>query len=287
MSSSIIEYPIDHGKDLIPLFGDEINLATILQSILTEKIGIIYSNDVENPTVALVCYDVLNFVAGDSNKIEAKELLPFIPFHKIIITSDDSWVQLLRNEWGNRFIEVKAPRKKFSSNSLDLSYIRTLKGSLPEEYRIAPISHENMLYFDKMMKDYIFSLFSTSEEFLRTGFGYCIMHDQKIICAAATSHPPVENAFEIQIVTRKEYRCQGLATIAAAYLIEYSLENRYDPRWDADNETSAKLAEKLGYSNPVPYKIYFRARLPVVILRKLKINHIIRIVLKIIGKSPE
>ena len=144
-----------------------------------------------------------------------------------------------------------------------------------------------MLYFDKMMKEYIFSLFGTSEEFLRKGFGYCIMHDQKIICAAATSHPPVENAFEIQIVTRKEYRRQGLATIAAAYLIEYSLENRYDPRWDADNETSAKLAEKLGYSNPVPYKIYFRARLPVVILRKLKINHIIRIDIKIFGKSPE
>jgi RimJ/RimL family protein N-acetyltransferase len=143
------------------------------------------------------------------------------------------------------------------------------------------------MYFDKMMQDYIFTLFGTSEEFLKKGFGFCIMHDQKVVCAAATAHPPVDHTFEIQIVTRKEYRRQGLATIAAAYLIAYSLENGYDPKWDADNETSAKLAEKLGYSNPVSYKIHVRAKLPVVILRKLKINNLIRIILKVIGKYQE
>ncbi len=57
------------------------------------------------------------------------------------------------------------------------------------------------------------------------------------------------------IETHPDHRRKGLATLLAAYMIEYSLENGLEPRWDAENESSARLAAKLGYSDPEEYKV--------------------------------
>ncbi len=40
-----------------------------------------------------------------------------------------------------------------------------------------------------------------------------------------------------------------------AHLIEYSLENDYDPRWDAANKPSVGLALKLGYTDPEEHEL--------------------------------
>ncbi len=45
--------------------------------------------------------------------------------------------------------------------------------------------------------------------------------------------------------------------ISCASLIEYSLLQGLVPHWDADNEPSAKLAIKLGFSNPEKYNAYY------------------------------
>ena len=45
--------------------------------------------------------------------------------------------------------------------------------------------------------------------------------------------------------------------IVCAKLIQYSLENNLIPHWDADNEPSAKLALKLGFTSPERYNAYY------------------------------
>ena len=47
------------------------------------------------------------------------------------------------------------------------------------------------------------------------------------------------------------------AMISAAKLIQHSLENGLVPHWDADNPPSAKLALKLGFSEPEEYNGYY------------------------------
>lgn len=69
--------------------------------------------------------------------------------------------------------------------------------------------------------------------------------------------PYTEEILEIQIDTDPDYQQQGLATIAAAKLIEFCLSKKIKPNWSAANQISERLARKLGYSNPIDFKIYY------------------------------
>ena len=53
-----------------------------------------YVDDIEKPTVALLSYDVLNFIAGDSKSQAAKDLLLAVPYHKMILIPTQEWVEL-------------------------------------------------------------------------------------------------------------------------------------------------------------------------------------------------
>ena len=174
MTSSIIEYPVENGEKLISFFEEHQNLSTVVQSALKEKMGRIFTDDIEEPSVALLSYNVLNFVTGDSSGQPAKDLLNSIPFHKLILVPNEEWAQLLRNQWGIRLIEPKSKRTRFSSQFLNFDHISSLKKGLCEKYVISPITHENAQLFDKLMVDYIFSFFGTSKEFLEKGYGFCI-----------------------------------------------------------------------------------------------------------------
>ena len=55
--------------------------------------------------------------------------------------------------------------------------------------------------------------------------------------------------------THPEYRNNGFATIAGAQLIRECFNRNIIPHWDAMNETSAHLAEKLGYTLTDTYKV--------------------------------
>ena len=69
---------------------------------------------------------------------------------------------------------------------------------------------------------------------------------------------PPENCkvirFEIQ--TALAHRRRGLATAVAAVMILYCLDHDLKPCWDAANEMSACLAEKIGFAGRTPYRAY-------------------------------
>ena len=85
------------------------------------------------------------------------------------------------------------------------------------------------------------------------------MQGEKVVSLAYTPFPFIDE-FEIQVYTEDsvEYRRKGLATAVSAALIEYGLERGLTPHWDAANETSLKLALKIGYSNPKKWEAYYR-----------------------------
>ena len=61
---------------------------------------------------------------------------------------------------------------------------------------------------------------------------------------------------EVEVGTRKDYRRQGLAlACSAAFLLE-CLDRGIYPNWDAANEQSVGLAEKLGYVFHREYQVY-------------------------------
>lgn len=69
-------------------------------------------------------------------------------------------------------------------------------------------------------------------------------------------HAP--GALEIEIGTRPDQRRKGLATACGAKFILSCLERGLLPHWDAMNEESRRLAEKLGFGPAHPYPVVCR-----------------------------
>ena len=88
------------------------------------------------------------------------------------------------------------------------------------------------------------------------GFGYCILEGERIVSVAST-FVTCQKGIEIQINTRESHQGRGLGSGVAAGILLHSLEQSLDPSWDAANEISASLAEKLGYTFQGNYQVYF------------------------------
>ena len=62
--------------------------------------------------------------------------------------------------------------------------------------------------------------------------------------------------FEIEIQTRREFRCRGLARAVAAALILYGLEHGIEACWDAANEPTASSHGQPGFHSIGKYDAY-------------------------------
>lgn len=286
MTKELLQYPVEQSSNLIPMFSNHIYLTTIINSLLKERLAELYVDDLENPTVCLMIYSAFVAISGDINSEYIGQLLESVPFHKILLyPPGDSWFQLLKNQYGMRLVTPNSKRTKFSSDSLSLDHIRSLMKPLPEHLNLEPINDKNSQLFDSNFQKAFFDLFGSSDTFLEKGFGFVILDNDKVVGAAATGNVPYNKAFEIQIIVNKDYRRQGFATLLATNLIEKSLENGFDPRWDADNDKSAAMAKKLGYTHPEIWSMSFRGKLLLVIIRKTKIVKVIIWILTKLGKD--
>ena len=95
----------------------------------------------------------------------------------------------------------------------------------------------------------------TCEHFMIHGFGFCTIHENKIVswciadCTSGTQ-------CEIGIHTAPHYRRRGLASATAAAAVEYALNNGFiEVGWHCndDNVGSWKTAEKVGFKQTRSY----------------------------------
>ena len=113
--------------------------------------------------------------------------------------------------------------------------------SEPEE-----ISSENY----GLMKGRIIPTFSwpTKEEFLKNGFGYCLIEDGMMLACAFASGVS-KDYVDIGVETAEECRGKGYGKIVAAAVVKETLKRGKTPVWDCDtrNEASMRLACSVGF----------------------------------------
>lgn len=98
--------------------------------------------------------------------------------------------------------------------------------------------------------------FATFKDFQEGGaFGFVIRKGQEIVAGVSTALV-YQKAIEIEIAIKPTYQQQGLATVLGAKMILASLQCGVFPLWDAHNEASKKIAEKLGYQCLGAYPAY-------------------------------
>ncbi|MFW9808986.1 MAG: GNAT family N-acetyltransferase [Candidatus Thorarchaeota archaeon] len=251
----IVEWDSEDRSGVRHLFHPHKRARAIIFPALDLGLGQVWTNSRESPTVARLQLSVINALAGDSSSSDAVDIVRMIEPMQLAFGHDDNWTLIIKELWGD-CLEIQ-PRTVFTTESLDLDHLRVLREQIPSGYHLERMSLEDVQRIDKRKAMHIPILFGSSEEFCKKGIGYCIKHDNKIVCMAST-FTPFTDMFEIQVDTfDSEHRRKGLATVASAALMVYALENGITPYWDAANEASIQLALKLGYTEPDPWEAYY------------------------------
>lgn len=238
-----------------PLFEPHRRARAVIFPALDQGRGHVWTDSLENPTLARLQLVMINALAGDSSSPEAVELVRMIEPLKITFGHDEEWTRIIKEAWRDRL--GSQPRALFSPKTLALDHLRDLQDQVPPGYILERMDLETIRRVDKRRAMHIPMFFGSSEEFYKNGIAYCIKHQDKVVSMAST-FTPFTDEFEIQVDTPDpDHQRKGLATVVSAALMVHALENGLSPQWDAANEASIQLALKLGYSDPDHWEGYY------------------------------
>ncbi|HUU77736.1 MAG TPA: GNAT family N-acetyltransferase [candidate division Zixibacteria bacterium] len=255
----IIEFPPIKNDILIPLFKSNQFLYILTKTVLNDRLGKVLADYIDDPKVALLSYKVFEIIAGDHEIEAAIELLKYVTENRLLIFPNEEWTKIA----SEKLDLTPYPRIKFSSEKLSIKHIEMLlERDLPDGFSLQKIDIETVYNFNPKLSPAFLPFFESPEAMVNRGLGFCIKEEEKVICVAAAGMPIYDDEFEVQVFTDDEpkYRRKGFATIASAALIKESLEKGITPHWDADNEISARLALKLGFTDPIHYNAYICTR---------------------------
>ena len=127
---------------------------------------------------------------------------------------------------------------EFSGEQADLTHMT--------EAGLQEITIENY----ELMRGRIVPTFSweNKEEFIKNGFGYCLIQDGQMLACAFASGISKEYV-DIGVETAEECRGKGYGKIVSAAMVKETLRRGKIPVWDCDtrNEASMKLACSVGF----------------------------------------
>ncbi len=233
---------------------DDYRPNTIIDSILEGHLGSVIVDDEQNPHIAQLAFADIIVLGGDPGHPATEILVKDLPDSKAILPSNRDWAELISRNHADRLI--KLTRQRFSGEKLSASHLRKLLMAIPPKYRLNRIDIDlaRIIRADKdlISEDHVHN-YDSPEDFVKRGVGFCILDGDRIV-SGASSYSFCDKGIEVQVNTNPEFRKQGLATAVSAALIIHCLENDMEPNWDAGNETSIKLALKLGYIKADTYE---------------------------------
>ncbi|MFX0122546.1 MAG: GNAT family N-acetyltransferase [Candidatus Hodarchaeota archaeon] len=238
----------------------------VLAQSLTRSDVTGYVDNFENPAVVMfLCQQWACYLAGKSKAENLKDFLAKIPEKAFIYVPSQEWEVSLKPQWT---YFGYFPRTELSAKSLSSQSIKKLLSSLPEGFQLKKVDVEvaqqilNQNFSTHWVN--VINYLGGSEKFVEEGVGFCIQEGEKIasVVMGYKASIPITRSVEMDITTHPDYRGKGFATLVSAKLIEFLLKEGIEPHWDAANPVSVKLAQKLGFTDPEPYKCYYWRKIP-------------------------
>ncbi len=192
--------------------------------------------------------------------------------------SKPEWLQVYPGIWNQRLADLLGDQLvKFSDNPdvslagkveentrvnfrFNLDKYHDFRQSIRnEEYHIVRTNRKS---FDRMQGTVVPKYFwDNADDFCRQGVGFTMLMGDIPVSTAYSAYI-TENQLELGIETLPEYRGKGYALHTCSALIDYCMENNFEPVWSCryENTGSYKLAQELGFEPTVTLPYY---RLPV------------------------
>ncbi|MEX0785718.1 MAG: GNAT family N-acetyltransferase [Dehalococcoidia bacterium] len=247
----LTEVPPDEREPLRPLFAGFPGLHGCLDAIFEGTAGIAWADDSARPSVALLQLD-FDFLAGDASQQAAEHAVRQLEPPVSLAVSSVDWEPLLRRVWGDRLSAYT--REAFRPGDWDRARLAGFVAALPEGYTLLRIDAANVGRFAKLADSLVYN-FPSHDDFLARGVGFGVEHQGRFV-SGCSSFTISSRSLEFEIQTHPDFRQRGLATAAAARMIEHCIDVGLEPCWDAHNPISAALATKLGFVEPAPYTAY-------------------------------
>jgi len=184
------------------------------------------------------------------------------------------WMQVFPDSWDNKLKDLFGSNLvKYSDNSnnekdkvelngranfkFNLNIYLAFKQNNPKiNYKIVRTDKE--IFND--MKGAVVPMFfwNNAKDFCKYGIGFSLFYDNKLASTAYSAYIH-DNYLELGIETVEEYRGKGLAQYVCSALIDYCLQNNFEPVWSCrfENTASYNLAQKLGFE-PISKRTYYK-----------------------------
>jgi GNAT superfamily N-acetyltransferase len=134
-------------------------------------------------------------------------------------------------------------------------YLDFKKGNIVTDLKI--VRTDKQIFKD--MKGTVTPLYfwDSADDFLTKGVGYSLFDNDELASTAYSAFIQ-DDKLEIGIETIEKFRGKGYAQYTCSRLIDYCIENKYEPIWSCklENVNSYKLAQKLGFEPALEIPFY-------------------------------
>jgi len=174
------------------------------------------------------------------------------------ISGDESWNPVIENAFEKRNLE-SSQQRVFTLKPTTHESVMQLK--TVDDGRLQKVDRHLLTGLSAGNKEFLFSklvpFWGSVDAFLNAGLGHVLM-DGAEIASLCFSGFVAGNTHVIDIETRASHRGKGYAELVARAFVAECIEKHLQPYWDcmAENTTSSRLAEKLGFTQSRVYTLY-------------------------------
>jgi len=248
----MLQLPPEHRNVLRPLFADYPYLQGLVHGVLHGAFGEAFVDQTESATVGMI--GVLDFVffAGDASCATAAEMIGSQQAGSWLIGRDAAWQARFIKRWGDQLKQKE--RFAFQAPTVwNRERLAAWQHELPIGCRLKPITEAAAARFAQLSASLV-DFDAQGQPTMAYSVGFGVEQDGQFISGCVGA--PAGGMLDFEIQTALAHRRRGLATAVAAAMILYCLDHDLRPCWDAANEMSARLAEKVGFVGRTPYRAY-------------------------------
>ena len=237
--------------------------------------GRVYVDNVNTPTIFYIVHPYgMSLLFGNCDNEEFNRQFREYALNKDKSRNKYEWMQVFPDSWDNRLNDLfGSDLIKYSNNFKNEKDKVELNGRVNFKFNqddyftfkqnVSKINckivrTDKKIFYD--MKGTVIPLFfwKDAEQFYNQGIGFSLFYDNNLASTAYSAYIH-DNYLELGIETVEEYRGKGLAQYVCSALIDYCLQNNFEPMWACrlENTVSYKLAQKLGFK-PISKRTYYK-----------------------------
>lgn len=247
-------YPLSraHRLRLAQAFAGAPRVDISIDCAVEDQMGQAFVDYTDNPQRFMIEQDrFFCYFAGEWTSAAGRDFLAQTPRDRFLMAGTEGWAEAAQQVFGENAIPLS--RTSYGADTLSpdrLSRLAAINPHTPNVRRVdAALASIETPYLS-------IGAFDSPEDFVTRGIGYCLLQGSTMI-GCAYSSLVCSHAIEVSIVVDPEHQRRGIATALACQLLKWCLDHHLDPHWDAANEESCRLAEKLGYRRKDTYLAYY------------------------------